>query len=442
MKKSIAFMKYILCTQAIKRTLRGSVLAALVFLQMSSESMAQHKPRLFISTDIGGTDPDDNQSMIHLLMYANDFSIEGLVSTSFVQGRKQHIVDMINLYEKDLPSLSRHAKGYPAPGSLRGLTKQGAVAGAPFKGYATATEGSKWLVECASKRSSSPLWVLVWGGLEDVAQALHDSPAIKKNIRVYWIGGPNKKWGPNAYHYIAANHPDLWMIEANATYRGWFMDADAPEELKAKTYFNKYINGSGAMGTDFINYYGGNLKMGDTPSFAYLQHGDPDNPGGDSWGGSFTRIARSPRKIFRDRSLITDTVATYAIIEWHFTGPSLQIAADSVCFEMEISGQKWPGYYLGQGRYAVRYSPKQAETASYSTISSIPALNGLKGQYVAVIPWPGKENLEDYKVGRNWYTDRKESSLFIGSQQGAKTVSKHRAAYLNDWAKRWEWLKD
>ena len=27
------------------------------------------KPRVLVSTDIGGTDPDDNQSMAHLLMY-------------------------------------------------------------------------------------------------------------------------------------------------------------------------------------------------------------------------------------------------------------------------------------------------------------------------------------------------------------------------------------
>ena len=27
-------------------------------------------PRVVVSTDIGGTDPDDNQSMLHLLMYS------------------------------------------------------------------------------------------------------------------------------------------------------------------------------------------------------------------------------------------------------------------------------------------------------------------------------------------------------------------------------------
>ena len=47
------------------------------------------KPRILISTDIGGTDPDDNQSMAHLLMYSDLFSIEGLVSSpSYGSGSK------------------------------------------------------------------------------------------------------------------------------------------------------------------------------------------------------------------------------------------------------------------------------------------------------------------------------------------------------------------
>ena len=51
---------------------------------------AQQKPRVLISTDIGGTDPDDNQSMIHLLMYANEFDIEGLISSpSYGSGSKE-----------------------------------------------------------------------------------------------------------------------------------------------------------------------------------------------------------------------------------------------------------------------------------------------------------------------------------------------------------------
>ncbi len=33
------------------------------------------KPPVLISTDIGGTDPDDNQSIIHLFMYSDRFNL-------------------------------------------------------------------------------------------------------------------------------------------------------------------------------------------------------------------------------------------------------------------------------------------------------------------------------------------------------------------------------
>lgn len=92
---------------------------------------------------------------------------------------------------------------------------------APFAGYAAPTEGSEWIVECVRRESDRPLWISVWGGLEDVAQALHDAPDIADRIRVYWIGGPNKKWSTNSYAYIVENFPDLWMIEDNASYRGF-----------------------------------------------------------------------------------------------------------------------------------------------------------------------------------------------------------------------------
>ena len=398
------------------------------------------KPRVLISSDIGGTDPDDFQSMIHLLMYADLFQIEGLVSSPFGNGRKKDFLDMIDLYEKDLPELIKHAPSLPDPDSLRAVCKQGTILEAPYQGFSTATEGSDWIIKCATKQTDEPLWVLVWGGLEDVAQALHDAPKIKEKIKVDWIGGPNKKWSINAYAYIAENHPDLWMIEANATYRGWFMDPESPKNLKGKTYYDNFIQGRGAMGKNFKNHYGGEIKMGDTPSLAYIMNGDPNEPTGESWGGSFTAIDRSSRVIFDGNSTSNDTVAAYAELNWKFKGPDLRIAKDSVCFTLEISNQIWPGYYLGNGTYGVRYSSKKPEKGTYITKSAIPELDAQTGQYISTTPWPGKPTPDDYRLGPNWYSDKKEPELYIGDQQGAKTVSKHREAFLLDWAKRWQWI--
>lgn len=404
------------------------------------------KPRILISTDIGGTDPDDNQSMTHFLMYSNLFNTEGLVSSpSYGDGTKQEILRMIDLYAKDLPKLSQHAKDYPTPDALRSVCKQGRHGAAPFKGYATATEGSDWIIKCANKKSDQPLWVLVWGGLEDVAQALHDAPEIQSKIKVYWIGGPNKKWSANSYAYIARNFPNLWFIEANGSYNGFFSNNNVLDSLDTRTYYDRYIRAAGHLGKDFKNYYKGNVKMGDTPALFYVMDGDPNDPFRESWGGSFEKYNHSPRTIYHRITTLTDTVKVYSIVELHFKGPKVNIPADSACFTMavkaKIGEQKWPGYYLGDGRYVILYIPKQTETLTYTITSAIPGFPQQEGKLVVNNVWPGKQEVDDFKLGPNWFTDKTDPSLFIGNQQGAKTVFKWRNAALLDWAKRWSWLR-
>ena len=155
-----------------------------------------HRHRVIVSTDIGGTDPDDFQSMVHLLVYADLFDIEGLISSPYGPGRKKHILEVIDRYEEDYGNLKTYSDRYPSPDALRAITKQGETEVAPYDGVRQATEGSNWIVTCARRNDPRPLYVLIWGGLEDLAQALHDAPDILPKLRVYWIGGPNKKWGP------------------------------------------------------------------------------------------------------------------------------------------------------------------------------------------------------------------------------------------------------
>lgn len=230
---------------------------------------AQDKPRVIVSSDIGGTDDDDFQSMIHYLMNADRFQTEGLIASPFGPGRKSDILHIIDLYEMDYPKLAANSPGFPLADDLRAVTKQGEISRAPLKGWATSSEGSSWIIQCAKKDSDQPLWVLVWGGLEDVAQALHDAPEIADKLRVYWIGGPNKKWSADAYQYVTTNFPKLWMIEANATYRGWFVNDKTDKATNVNNFYDAFIKDKGSMGRDFINYYGGRIKMGDTPSVAY-----------------------------------------------------------------------------------------------------------------------------------------------------------------------------
>ena len=420
-------------------------LPAFYSVGLNAQKPVPVKPRILISTDIGGTDPDDNQSITHFLMYSHLFNTEGLISSpSYGKGSKTELLRMIDLYERDLPVLMKHQEGYPSPALLKAICKQGRMGAAPFAGYTSSTEGSDWIIKCAKKKSKHPLWVLVWGGLDDLAQALHDAPEIQTNIKVYWIGGPNKKWSANSYAYIVTNFTGLWFIECNSSYYGFFSEG-IPDSVSIKSYYETYINSAGYLGKDYKNYYNGNVKMGDTPSLLYLMDGEPNDPLKESWGGSFEKFDHSPRIFFDRNTTIADTVTVCSVVEFHFKGPVINIPADSSCFTMtvqaKIGEQKWAGFYLGNGDYVIRYCPKQSETLTYKITSPIAGFVEQGGQFVVDNIWPGKKRSTDYMLGSNWYTDRSDRKFFDGKLQGGKTVSKWRNDVLMDWAKRWSWLK-
>ena len=116
------------------------------------------------------------------------------------------------------------------------------------------------------------------GGIDDLAQALHDAPDILPKLRVYFIGGPNKMWSVDAYSTSSRHHPDLWIIEANSTYRGWFVGGDQQGEWGNEGFVRTHIAGRGALGAFFATHLGGTIKMGDSPSVGHLLHGTPGGP--------------------------------------------------------------------------------------------------------------------------------------------------------------------
>ena len=60
----------------LKKYAAHCLIGAITMFTLSQCQGTEHelsKPRIIVSTDIGGTDPDDFQSVIHLLMYADLF---------------------------------------------------------------------------------------------------------------------------------------------------------------------------------------------------------------------------------------------------------------------------------------------------------------------------------------------------------------------------------
>lgn len=246
------------------------------------------RPRVIVSTDIGGSDPDDFQSLVHLFLYADVIDVEGLISSPPNAGRAEDIIEVIEAYTRDYSKLMRHSTAYPAPEILRRVTKQGAFDRSPEQGWGKSTEGSRWIVERAQAVEKRPLWILVWGSITDVAQAVHDAPSIKSKIRVYSIGSWNTKHDSSARDYLFNNHSDLWWIENDTTFRGMYMGGMQDGEWGNISFVANNVKDHGSLGDLFFRKKR-DIKMGDTPSFLYLLRGNTEDPTGPHWGGAFVK---------------------------------------------------------------------------------------------------------------------------------------------------------
>src|SRR6476620_4963282 len=139
--------------------MRLSIVGAMIATLIVAVAFANDKPRLLVLTDMGA-DPDDQQSMVRLLLYANEFEIEGLIATSAgtTGKREQHathpemIRELVAAYGAVRGNLLKHAEGYPAAEELLSKIKLGSSQrGMEAIGEGKDTEGSKWIIAVVDK---------------------------------------------------------------------------------------------------------------------------------------------------------------------------------------------------------------------------------------------------------------------------------------------------
>jgi hypothetical protein len=224
------------------------VLTGVIF--MTSTAIAQSKnakPRTVVTTD---GEVDDQDSFIRLLLYANEFNIEGLVysssqwhykgdgkGTKFTSeipmtekryGEKTELrwpgttwmEEMIGRYKQVYPSLSTHDKNFPSPDYLLSIVKIGNI---DFEGeMAKDTEGSDFIKKLLLDSKPGPIYLQIWGGTNTVARALksiEDESKSKPNWARIKKGVSEKAviyavldQDATYKKYIASNWPEIKVL--------------------------------------------------------------------------------------------------------------------------------------------------------------------------------------------------------------------------------------
>ncbi|QDV62682.1 DUF1593 domain-containing protein [Crateriforma conspicua] len=302
----------------------------------------EERPRLAVLTDIGG-DPDDTQSLVRLMVYANEFQIEAIVaSASGTPGelkksitRTDLILEIIDAYDRVLPNLKRHDGGWPTADTLRGVVRSGnRFRGLEHIGDSHDTDGSKWLIQCVDAGSMDrPLNIAIWGGQTDLAQALwrvkqdrgmDGLAAFVKKFRVYDIADQDRiaDWMRKTYpgmHYVLSK-ASPGQDKRTATFRGMYLTGD--ESLTSRRWIDEHVRSRGALGEKYPTKTWtapnphGCLKEGDTPSWQFflpLGGNDPSDPTQPGWGGQFQR---EPDGWYRDLTA-TDSVDPRTTVSRH-----------------------------------------------------------------------------------------------------------------------------
>jgi hypothetical protein len=266
------------------------------------------------------SDPDDVQSMVRFLLYANEFNVEGLVASAgtFANvAKKQNILDILNLYDQVDENLRRHDRRYPTADKLRSVTWEGRSGAWGWPSVGTTakpldeilgdgkdSEASNAIIGVVDRPDARPVWILVWGGSREVAQAIWKvratrSPAeldrFLSKLRLYLVAKQD-----TTTEWLLDSFPRLFIILSEKNYMGMFWSMPGADAKVADlAWANSHIRqGHGPLGSAYPQSgwdpaFPG-VWEGDTPSFLHLVSAlrglnDPEKPDQGGWGGKFVR---------------------------------------------------------------------------------------------------------------------------------------------------------
>ena len=340
----------------------GCIMVMAVKVDKAVAKKADWKPRLVVCTDIAPADvePDDMESMVRLMTYADLFEIEALITTvgwncdPYPVEWAQYLQRVIEAYRKDVPKLmkrsgqrqfqslekenGRQSIGYwPSADYIKGRAVMGSERGGiKVIGEGNDSPGSNLLIRLADEDDARPIYVAAWGGANTLAQAIwrvqqtrspEELKRFVRKFRIYTITDQDMQYNMRMDRAYSSHQwlrkvfqDDLQFVWDEGTWQ------EQCELGKRNWQLHKeHIQGKGALGREYPDYKWG--VEGDTPSFLYVMPNglnDPEDPLQAGWAG------------YHERGLCADSLTT-AWTSWQEPLRSISVGYKTRFYPDEIA---------------------------------------------------------------------------------------------------------
>src|SRR2546426_320837 len=272
-----------------------------LLLALGQQTSVAERLRLIIETDAAG-DPDDEQSLVRFLLYANEWDIEGIIANrpTARDGENRNpertglgiVRRLLKAYGEVQPNLATHDPRYPA---LDYLWQRAVV------GYNETDDATNLIIAAVDRDDPRPIWYSDWGtdhgaATNNLKRALdqilrergqEDYAKFKSRLRLASadaFGDHTGKISPPFPLWVDTFRPELdgkrWYHRFSA------LTAKAGGFDLARDCLTGHGPLAGLYPTNTTHWQ----KEGDTMTFLYLAPtglNDPNQPTWGSWAGRY-----------------------------------------------------------------------------------------------------------------------------------------------------------
>ena len=320
------------------------------------------KPRLVVCTDIAPADvePDDMESMVRLMAYADCFEVEALITSvgwncdPYPKEWADYLFRVIEAYRQDVPNLMKRSDqqgflsiaqengqqqiGYwPSADYMKSCAVMGSQRGGiKVIGEGNDSPGSELLIRLADEDDPRPIYVAAWGGANTLAQAIwrvkqtrsaEELKRFVRKFRIYTITDQDMQYNMRMDRAYSSH---MWLRREFKDDLQFIWDEGTWQEQcelgkRNWTMHQQHIQTKGALGKEYPNYKWG--VEGDTPSFLYvIPNGlnDPEDPSQAGWAG------------YHERGICPDSLTT-AWTSWQEPTRSISVGYKQRFYSVELN---------------------------------------------------------------------------------------------------------